>query len=145
VIVWVILAAAAIAGSFTLGWFLCSRTQSNRIDAALALTKTASGASQSVLDAAHKLADIGKHLSVHSESINNIGDTMKRVTETLDQVDRSLGSILNVMVNSGLIGGLGGTAAREPQTGERPLTRARSRVDDIPVPPPREVPADGAR
>ncbi len=138
---------AATYGAFALGWMLCSRTQANRMNDALAVAKIATSSVGSVMESTARLASEVEGAKLLATEVATLTAEQRKLREVVESLDRGQGSILNVMVNSGLIGGLGGRRDPEPQTGETYLSRARrhSGVDEVPIPPAKERPADAAR
>ena len=150
------LMVAALVGALCLGWFLCSRTQSNRMDAAISLAKLSADAAGQVLDSAHKMADVGTRLAANTSSLEDVRRGLAALRDVVDSLDKGQGSIVNMLVNSDVIGGIGGQMRREAQVGDSPVTlasRTRMRpaplapaaVDEVPVATPAGPAPDGAR
>lgn len=107
-------------GAFCLGWFLCSRTQSNRMSAAITVSEMGAKVAEASNAVVSSNAMVGARLGAFEAAANSAQASSAAAEQVLDRVDRSLGSILNAMVHAGMFKTTDGVphGARSRQRGE---------------------------
>lgn len=111
------LLAFALALGIVIGWVLCSRTQSNRISAAVTISELARQAASVTASANASANDLARRISDFEQSIGRMVDLVTKLDGQVESLDAGQGAMLSAMLRAGL---LDATSVRRPvrQRGE---------------------------
>lgn len=135
-----IVAVMAVAGSFTLGWYLCSRTQRNRLDSAAVTLESAravQGLTEDAVMVATKYTDrivadskaeaaLAGRVAALIEAYERSADLHQGLAKTIEAMDRTVGNMLKALVVTGVVR----TANTTPSTRDRMVGEPS---DDLPI------------
>ena len=119
----VILAATA----FSLGWFLCSRTQRNRLEAAATVReimaescRIATRYQEQISERSDRDAGLAQAIAVAGSTVAETKLSNEALAKTIDALDRTVGQMLKALVLTGVVRTTAGPAppARDRMVGE---------------------------
>ena len=122
-------------GAFSLGWNLCSRTQSNRVDDAQKIARVSRSASETLLKAAHTERAAADALVIAARDIAANTTELKRAQQVLDTLDSNVGAVLSALVNMGAMThvtpGMGRQVGEPDRERMPPPLEGKSALDSI--------------
>lgn len=107
------------AGSFAAGWFLCTRTQSNRMSAAITVSKMGVETSAAHMMSAQNSAAFALRLAEFEKKVDACDTNVQALATVNGHLDRTVAAMFNGLVNSGVLRAVGqGERGTERQRGE---------------------------
>jgi signal transduction histidine kinase len=114
-----IFCCAVLSGIFSLGWYLCSRAQSNRISAALVVSDLSKQVASISVMAANNSAAATAALGEMKALVVAHTAGVRALETVVDRLDRGQASMLNALVHSGVLQALSRErSSQERQRGE---------------------------